>query len=55
MGISRSVGGGGGGVAGGGLNLPLGMFGLAISPRSASHRPIATCSDGLRDILLSLG
>ena len=55
MGIRGSVGGGGGWVAGGGLNLPLGMFGLAMSPRSASHRPIATCSDGLRDISISLG
>ena len=24
---------------GGGLNLALGLFGLAMSPRSASHRP----------------
>ena len=27
------------GKAGGGLNLPLGPFGLAMGPRSASHRP----------------
>ena len=33
------MGGGGGWEAGGGLNLPLGLFGLAMSPRSASHRP----------------
>ena len=32
-------GGGGGWAPGGGLNLPLGLFGLAMSPRSASHRP----------------
>ena len=35
-------GGAGGGVgweAGGRLNLLLGWFGLAMSPRSASHRP----------------
>ena len=31
--------GGGGWAAGGGLNPPLGLFGLAMSPRSASHRP----------------
>ena len=31
--------GGGGWEAGGGLNLPLGQFGLAMGPRSASHRP----------------
>ena len=37
---------GGGGVGGGeawaargGLNPPLGLFGLAISPRSISYRP----------------
>ena len=33
------MGGGGGWDAGGGLNPPLGLFGLAMSPRSASHRP----------------
>ena len=33
------VGGGGGWEAGGRLNLPLGLFGLAMGPRSASHRP----------------
>ena len=32
------VGGGGGWEAGGGLNDPLGLFGLAMSPKSASHR-----------------
>ena len=33
--------GGGGGrwEAGGGLYLPIGLFGLAMSPKSASHRP----------------
>ena len=25
--------------AGGGLNLPIGLFGVAMSPRSASHKP----------------
>ena len=29
----------GGWEAGGRLNHPLGPFGLAMSPRSASHRP----------------
>ena len=34
------VGGGGEGwAAGGGLNPPLGLFGLTMSPRSAIHRP----------------
>ena len=33
------VGGGSGWEAGGGLNPPLGLFGLAMGPRSASHRP----------------
>ena len=32
------MGGGGGRAAGGGLNPPSGVFGLAMSPRSASHR-----------------
>ena len=37
--------GGGGGLewggweAGGGLHRPIGLFGVAMSPRSASHRP----------------
>ena len=33
------VGGRGGWEARGGLNLPLGLFALAMGPRSASHRP----------------
>ena len=33
------AGGGGGWEAGGRLNLPLGLFGLAMGPRSASHKP----------------
>ena len=33
------VGGGERWVAGGGLNSRLGLFGLAMSPRSASRRP----------------
>ena len=31
--------GGGGWEAGGGLHRPTGLFGVAMSPRSASHRP----------------
>ena len=30
---------GGGWTASDGLNLPLGVFGLAMSPKSANHRP----------------
>ena len=33
------AGGGCGWEAGGGLNHPLVLFGLAMSPRNASHRP----------------
>ena len=33
------VGGEGGWEAGGGLYLPNGLFGVAMSPRSASYRP----------------
>ena len=33
------MGGGGGWEAGGGLQRPTGLFGVAMSPRSASHRP----------------
>ena len=33
------VGGGGGWEAGGELYLPIGLFGVAMSPRSANHRP----------------
>ena len=33
------VGGGGRWEAGGGLYLPIGLFGVAMSPRSTSHRP----------------
>ena len=35
----RGVGGGGEWEAGGRLNLSLGLFGLAVGPRSVSHRP----------------
>ena len=38
MGEGRA-GGGGGREAGGGLNRPQGLFGLAMSPRRASNRP----------------
>ena len=33
------AGGGGGWEARGGLYLPIGLFGAAMSPRSAGHRP----------------
>ena len=33
------VGGGGRWEAGGGLHRPTGLFGVAMSPRSVSHRP----------------
>ena len=33
------VSGGGGWEAGGGLHRPTGLFGVAMSQRSASHRP----------------
>ena len=33
------MGGGGGWEAGGGLNTPTGLFGVAMCPRSAGHRP----------------
>ena len=33
------VGGGGGWEAGGRLHRPIGLFGVAMSPRSASYRP----------------
>ena len=32
------VGGGGGWEAGGGLHFPIGLFGVAMSPRNTSHR-----------------
>ena len=35
----EGVDGGGGWEASGELNPPLGLFGLAMSPTSASHRP----------------
>ena len=37
--VKGRVGEGGGWEAGGGLYLPIGLFGVAMSPRSASHRP----------------
>ena len=33
------AGGGGRWEAGGGLHHPIGLFGVAMSPRSVSHRP----------------
>ena len=38
-GVGGQEGGGGGWEAGGGLHRPIGLFGVAMSPRSASHRP----------------
>ena len=35
----REGGGGGWWEVGGGLHHPIGLFGVAMSPRSASHRP----------------
>ena len=37
--VGGGVGGGGGWEAGGGLHCPTGLFGVAMSPRNASHRP----------------
>ena len=48
------AGGGGEWVGGDRLDPLLGLFGLAMSPRSASHR-LNTCLDVLRDVLLLLG
>ena len=42
---------GGGWAAGGRLYPPLGLFRLAMSPNSASHRSL----DGLRDVSPPLG
>ena len=44
------VGGGGGWEAGGKLYLPIGLFGVAMSPRSASHKPRQDWR-ALRDVL----
>ena len=44
----------GGWTAKGRLYHPLGLFRLAMSPRSASHRP-KNALDGLRDVSLPLG
>ena len=45
------MGGGDEWTAGGGLYFMLGLFRVAVSPRSTSYKPI----DGLRDISLTLG
>ena len=45
------VGSGGGWAAGGWLKPPLGPFGLAMSPRSVSHR-FKHVQEGLRDASL---
>ena len=39
VGWVEEVGGGGGWEAGGGLHRLIGLFGVAMSPRSASHGP----------------
>ena len=39
----------GGWEAGGGLHLPIGLFGVAMSPRSASRRPRHNWRAALRD------
>ena len=48
------VGGGGGWEARGGLNLPIGLFRVAMSPRNASHRSRQDWR-ALRDILPTQG
>ena len=48
------VGRGGRWEAGGGLYLPIGLFGVAMSPRSVSHRPRENWR-ALRDILPTQG
>ena len=45
----------GGWEAGGGLYLPIGLFGVAMSPRSASHRPRQDCMEGLKRRLTNRG
>ena len=42
------VGGGGRSEAGGRLYLPIALFGVAMSPRSASHMPKLTRLEGLK-------
>ena len=42
----------GAGAARGGLSPPLGLFGLAMSPRSASHRLKHSHAEGIRDVSL---
>ena len=46
---------GGGGVGGGGgLSLPIGLFGVAMSPRSVCHRPRQDWR-ALRDVSTNTG
>ena len=47
--------GGGGWEAGGGLHRPTGLFGVAMSRRSASHRPMQTRLEGLKRRLTNTG
>ena len=42
------VGGGDGWEARGRLYLPIRLFGVAMSPRSARHRPRQDCMEGLK-------
>ena len=48
------VDGGGRWEAGGGLRLPIGLFGVAMSPRTTSHRPRQAWR-ALRDASLTQG
>ena len=51
----RRVGGGGGWEARGWLYLPIGLFGVAMSPRSVSYRPRQDCMEGLKRRLTNTG
>ena len=39
----------------GGLYLPIGLFGVAMSPKSVSHRPRQDCMEGLKRRLTNTG
>ena len=49
------VSGGGEWEAGGRLYFTIGLFGVAMSPRSASHRPRQDCMKGLKRHLTNTG
>ena len=53
-GMGGGVGGGSRWEARGGLYLPIGLFGVAMSPGSASHRPRQDWR-ALRDVSLTWG